>query len=231
MQARLLTHGLPLLLAASALACGVSTGQSPAAAGGSGPAAGAAATGPGSVSGLSDLMGVRGSAAETQMEARGYANVGGKAQGNAVVTYWRRATDGTCVAVTTSDGRYQAIAPATAADCQASERATREVPAADAGGYRTVCGVFVDRKPIRYVCSVAGGDQRSTPTTLRFPDMAMVLHWLDGKRVRIEIEGTTPIEGTWSESEGETDLVTPEKTWFYISDRSLAAREVESMNR
>jgi len=180
---------------------------------------------------LGDLVGVRGSAAETQMEARGYSAVGGRTEGNSIVTFWRRGSDGTCVAVRSSDGRYQEIASATAQDCERAAKATRVVEKADPTGYRTVCGVFVDGKPIRYVCSVVGGDQRNTPTTLRFPDMVMVLHWQGEDRVRLELEGTVPIEGTWSESEGETDIVTPEKTWFYISDRTVAAREVESLER
>lgn len=59
--------------------------------------------------------------------------------------------------------------------------------------------------------------------------MVMVLHWLDGGRVRIELEGMRPLEGTWSESEGETDIVTPEKTWFFVTNREMAARAVEAM--
>jgi len=221
MSRGLFTHGLSLVLAACALACGPGAARSPDA-----PAGGAD-----SVSGLRDLVGMRGSTAETQMEARGYTAVGGNTEGNAKVTYWWRADDGTCVAVTTADGRYQAIVPTTAADCQRARTAARVVPSADAEGYRTVCGVFVDGRPVQYVCSVVGGDQRSTPTTLRFPDLVMVLHWLGGNRVRIEIEGANPIEGTWSESEGETDIVTPEKTWFYISDRDAAAMEIRSLPR
>jgi uncharacterized protein len=177
---------------------------------------------------LSDLVGVRGSAAETQMQARGYTAVGGGADGAASVTYWRLARDGSCVSVRTADGRYEAIAPATREDCQRAEKATQAVAKPDAGGYRTVCGVMVEGKPVRYVCSVVGGDQHSTPTTLRFPDLEMVLNWQGGKRVRVEMEGTVPIEGTWTESEGETTLVTPERTWFFVSNRQAAALEVQS---
>lgn len=180
---------------------------------------------------LRDLIGVRGSAAETQMHARGYVAVGGHTERNASVTYWRESSHGSCVSVRTADGRYTAIARASAQDCDRAAAATHAVEAPDRGGYRTVCGVFVDGKPVRSVCSVVGGDQRAKPTTLRFPDLVMVLHWLGGNRVRIEIEGSAPIEATWSESEGETDIVSPEKTWFYISNREAAAREVESMGK
>jgi hypothetical protein len=180
---------------------------------------------------LGDLIGVRGSAAETQMHARGYVAVGGRAESSASVTYWRESSSGNCVSVRTADGRYTAIERASAQDCGRAAAATRAVQAPDRSGYRTACGVFVDGKPVRYVCSVVGGDQRTEPTTLRFPDLVMVLHWLGGNRVRIEIAGAAPIEATWSESEGETDIVSHEKTWFYDSDREAAAREVESMGK
>jgi hypothetical protein len=180
---------------------------------------------------LSDLIGVRGSAAETQMHARGYVGVGGHTEPHASVTYWRKSSDGSCVSVRTADGRYTAIARASAQDCDRAAAATRAVETPDRGGYRTVCGVFVDGKPVRYVCSVVGGDQRAEPTTLRFPDLVMVLHWLGGNRVRIEMEGSAPLQATWSESEGETDIVSSEKTWFYISNREAAAREVQSMGK
>jgi hypothetical protein len=155
--------------------------------------------------------------------------VGGHSEPHASVTYWRNSSDGSCVSVRTADGRYQAIARASAQDCDRAAAATPAVETPDPGGYRTVCGVFVDGKPVRYVCSVVGGDQRVAPTTLRFPDIVMVLHWQGAKGVRIEIEGSAPIQATWSESEGETDIVSSEKTWFYLSDREAASREVQSM--
>jgi hypothetical protein len=206
---RLLLAPVPLLATILALACASGGGSS-------------------SSSELDDLIGARGSAGESQMQARGYTAVGGDVEGSTKVSYWRRTRDGRCVSVRTADGRYQAIAPATPQDCERAEGATQAVAAPDPGGYRTVCGVMVGTRPVEYVCSVEGGDQRSRPTTLRFPDMVMVLHWLPGNRVRVELEGAAPIEGTWSESEGETDIVTPEKTWFYISDRGLAESRVKS---
>lgn len=188
-----------------------------------------ATTGP--ATGLGDLVGMRGSAAETQMQARGYTAVGGHAEQSEMVAFWRASRDGGCVEVRTADGRYRSIEPVPSPECDRAEQATRVVGTAEPSGFRTVCGVFVDGKPVRYVCSVVGGDQHRKPTTLRFPDMVMVLHWLDGKRVRIELEGAKPIEGTWNESEGETDLFTAEKTWFYVSDPGMAAWELKSMDR
>jgi len=127
MKTRSRMRGLSTVVATCAIACGVGASRPSAPADGGAAAPEAAAPSPRSVSGLSDLIGVRGSAAESQMEARGYANAGGSAEGNAMVSYWRRESDGRCVAVTTSDGRYQAIAPAEPADCQRAEEATRVV--------------------------------------------------------------------------------------------------------
>lgn len=180
---------------------------------------------------LSGLVGLSGTAGESRLADLGYQSVGGRNEDNASITYWRRTSDASCVMVRTVEGSYASVAPAAADECAAAEAATTAVAEADAGGYRTVCGVIVDGSPVRYVCSVVGGDQRVDPTTLRFPDQVMTLHWLEENRVRIEIEGLNPIEGTWSESEGETDLVTPGQTWFYISNREAAAFEVQSMEQ
>jgi hypothetical protein len=57
----------------------------------------------------------------------------------------------------------------------------------------------------------------------------MVLHWEAGNRVRVEMPGSAPLEGIWTEYEGETDIVTPEQTWFYVSNREAAALEVRSL--
>lgn len=217
---------IPFVLA---LAGSGNVGSAPTAVPAAARATSAEPSGSGVVPNLSDLVGVRGSAAEAQMQARGYTAVGGEADGAAKVTYWRLARDGSCISVRTADGRYEAIAPATREDCERAEKATQGVAKPDAGGFRTVCGVMVEGKPVRYVCSVVGGDQHSTPTTLRFPDLEMVLKWQAGKSVSVEMQGSVPIAGTWSDSEGETDIVTPEKTWFYVSNRQAAALEVQSL--
>jgi hypothetical protein len=175
---------------------------------------------------LQDLVGARGSSADTQLEARGYTAVGGHAEGAAtVVSYWRSG-DGRCVAVRGGDGRIESIASAAAQACDDAERATRVVAAPDPGGHRTPCGVMLDGEPVRYVCSVVGGDQRRAPTTLRFPDLVLVLDWQDAGRVQVGIEGSQPIDATWAEAEGETTITAPEKTWFFVSDPERAAREL-----
>jgi hypothetical protein len=57
-----------------------------------------------------DLLGARAPGAETQMQARGYADVGGN-------NTWWNATTGVCVKVHVSQGRYRTIDMAPAADC------------------------------------------------------------------------------------------------------------------
>ncbi len=69
-----------------------------------------------------DLLGARAPGAETQMQARGYADVDGN-------TWWNDQT-GVCVKVHVSQGRYKAIDMVTAADCgmKAMEDSDRPSP-------------------------------------------------------------------------------------------------------
>jgi hypothetical protein len=215
--------GLTVFIVAAA-ACGSSEA----------PPADSAAAGTAPASGLDPkvtaLVGARGSSGESELATLGYTAAGGRTEDGASVTFWNHAGDNGCLKVRTVDGRYESIEPATADDCAAAAAAkTTAAPAA--GGYATVCGVMVEGKPVRYVCSVVDGDQRIRPTLLKFHDMEMTIDWLDATRVRLNMEGMNPIEGTWKESEGETDLVTPGQTWFYISNRDAAAMEVKSMNQ
>lgn len=66
---------------------------------------------------LADLVGVRGAAGESQLEARGY-DLHHAAQGDdKSYTYWWNASSKKCVRVTTEDGRYTAINSESAGDC------------------------------------------------------------------------------------------------------------------
>ena len=68
--------------------------------------------------GLADLVGARAAGGETQMQARGYTNVGGQTGDDRSWTYWWNARTQTCVTVSTVEGRYEAITPSPAPDCQ-----------------------------------------------------------------------------------------------------------------
>ncbi|MFN3747496.1 MAG: hypothetical protein ACK4SJ_02300 [Sphingorhabdus sp.] len=66
---------------------------------------------------LADLVGVKGAAGESQLEARGYG-LHHAAQGDdKSYTYWWNASSKKCVRVTTEDGRYTAINSESAGDC------------------------------------------------------------------------------------------------------------------
>ena len=67
---------------------------------------------------IRDLVGARGAGGETQMEARGYTNVGGETGDDRKWTYWWNPRTRTCVTVATVDGRYEAITTSPAADCE-----------------------------------------------------------------------------------------------------------------
>ena len=91
----------------------------------SGSAASALAQAP---SGLSDLVGIRGSSGETQMEARGYALIKTIPVRDQKWSYWWSRDQGQCVQVATSDGRYSAINQVPAQNCgqaQADDRGGR----------------------------------------------------------------------------------------------------------
>lgn len=70
---------------------------------------------------IADLVGARAAGAETQMQARGYADVGGNN------TWWNAATK-TCVRVHVSQGHYSAISQIKAAACGEAGGSTTQCP-------------------------------------------------------------------------------------------------------
>ena len=96
--------------------------------------------------------------------------------------------------------------------------------------FQTVCGVIIDRKTHSYLCTVAEikGNKGIERTALRFPDQEIQLVWGKGKQVDVLFEGlTSATPATYSTGEGETDLFIEDKTYFYYSDRGMAAKAVE----
>jgi hypothetical protein len=61
------------------------------------------------VSDLQSLIGVKGASAEGEMTRRGYTYRGGDQIGDSAFTYWQQPRSSNCVAVRTTDGRYQSI--------------------------------------------------------------------------------------------------------------------------
>jgi hypothetical protein len=173
---------------------------------------------------LQDLIDARGSSGETELENRGYEFIRTEKSGDSAYSYWLESETGKCVTVRTENGRYQSLVYAPSPDCgttNTSELSTET--------FKTVCGVIVDGQNYRYLCEVSeqyNGNNRIT-TTLRYPDIELQLTWKSGNQVTIDTTGASSIDATYSTSEGETDIFTSDKTYFYISDKDLAAMEVQ----
>ncbi|MCB1825813.1 MAG: hypothetical protein KDJ54_15005 [Candidatus Competibacteraceae bacterium] len=179
--------------------------------------------------GLQDLVGARGSSGEQALEKRGYRFVKGEKSGGNSYTNWLNARTGQCIIVRTANGRYQSIVTAPDFDCRdgAAESAPPPSPGASGGRFATVCGVTVDGKLYRYRCKVEGAAPGGRGRTiLHYPDQTITLNWHGGRRVSVIFEGMKPQQTTYNTSEGSTQFVFEDKTYFYISDRHAAKMEV-----
>jgi hypothetical protein len=186
---------------------------------------------------LSRLVGVRGRNGESELQRLGYSYQGGRKTETSSLTFYKSSKSGRCLQVVTRGGRYESLGYVDDAECRSARAATMVAtgktslsgrPGSDS--YQTVCGVMVGGKTYRYVCEVTDltEGKRVERTALRFPDNELLLVWGDGKRVDVQIEGlAAPIPATYSTSEGETDVLLEGKTYFYYSDRGLAAMEVK----
>ncbi len=181
---------------------------------------------------LQKLVGARGSSGETQLRSQGYEFVGGEVEGNNAYTYYREPQTNNCLQVTTADGRYRSLKYTSDADCErvANARLGITDEPIPPGAFKTVCGVIVDGKTYRYLCNVTNHftGEKLTKTTLSYPDVVFDLVWLSDDRLRMESQGIKPQEYQYSTSEGETDIITPDKVYFYYSNPELAAIEVKN---
>jgi len=66
---------------------------------------------------LDDLVGARGSSGESELQRRGFENVGGEKGADRSYTYWWNERSRQCVTVATMDGRYVSITSSPAPDC------------------------------------------------------------------------------------------------------------------
>ncbi|MEL4895782.1 hypothetical protein [Crocosphaera sp. Alani8] len=69
---------------------------------------------------LQDLVGVRGSSGEMELQRRGYQFIRTEKSSNDAYSYWREESTGKCLVVRTSDGRYQSLVYAPEFDCKNS---------------------------------------------------------------------------------------------------------------
>lgn len=67
--------------------------------------------------GLGDLVGARGSSGESELQRRGYENVGGRKGDDRSYTYWWNERSRQCVTVAAMDGRFASITSSPAPDC------------------------------------------------------------------------------------------------------------------
>lgn len=171
---------------------------------------------------LADLVGARAAGGETQLEARGYANVGGETGEDRGWTYWWNARTQTCVTVSTVNGRYDAITTSPAPDCRRTAEPTRpEARAAPSGGdgqhwfdIGLICfgegrrptaatryGYTWDFSKGRYVFG-----NSTELTTQDFDASVMIQIWDDGGRIRLPSKLIPPIHSRgdhgWWELDG-----------------------------
>ena len=175
---------------------------------------------------LQDLVDVRGSSGEAELENRGYEFLRTEKSEDSAYSYWIESETGKCVTVRTENGRYQSLVYTPSFDCDTTA-STSELRTET---FETVCGVIVDGTSYSYLCKASdqyNGDNKFK-TILRYPDIELQLTWKPENQVKIDTTGTSSIEATYFTSEGETDIVTPDKTYFYISNQELAAIEVKN---
>jgi hypothetical protein len=70
------------------------------------------------VSDLQSLVGVKGASAESELTRKGYTYRGGDQIGDSAFSYWKQPRTNSCVAVRTTDGRYQSITYAEPSKCK-----------------------------------------------------------------------------------------------------------------
>ena len=177
--------------------------------------------------GLQDLVGARGGSGEEALRERGYKFVKGEKSGAGSYTYWRQARTGQCIVVRTAEGRYQSLVTALNASCQ--DGAAESAPAPAPGGFATVCGVTVEGKLYRYKCTMEGAAPGGPgKTVVRYPDQNITLNWRGPRRASVIFEGMKPQSVRPSTSEGTTQFVFEDKTYFYVSNRDAARMEVQN---
>lgn len=180
--------------------------------------------------GLQDLVGARGGSGEQALKERGYKFVKGEKSGSDSYTNWRNARTGQCITVRTANGRYQSLVTAPDFDCQGGTAEGAPAPGGGSGGrFATVCGVIVEGKHHRYKCTVEGAAPGGRgKTVVHYPDQTITLNWRGGRRGSVTFEGMKPQPVTFSTSEGATQFMFEDKTYFYVSDRDAAKMEVQN---
>ena len=180
--------------------------------------------------GLQDLINVRGSSGEAEMEKRGYEAVRSDAVGdNERRMYWRDGASGRCVAVRVADGRYQSLSEVPREDCAAATAASAPTAPLPADAFATVCGVLVNGQTYRYKCTVNGAAPGGPgETVLNYPDQKIALKWLGPKRLAVTFEGMNPQELGYVQAEGNIEFNYEGSVYMYTYNLESAALEVKN---
>ncbi len=186
---------------------------------------------------LEDLVGARGSSAESAFAERGLDYVGGEKSDDSSYTYWRESKTGKCVTVRVADGRVQSIVYAPDADCDRVGSGTGEDAGAgsdDESSFDTVCGVIVDGKTHRYRCQIRNEGcegQGFCRTILTLPDNKLRIDWHKGDQMEVTFEGMNPQKTTATVEDGQTRFDIGDQTYFVYRARERAKREVAKLDQ
>lgn len=174
---------------------------------------------------VKSLIGAKGRDGEEGLKKAGYEHRNTEKSGGNSITHWQG--KGGCLEVTTTDGRYASITAVDSGKCKAGSQET--AASGTPGAMRTVCGVIVGGKTTRYLCEVV--ENRQGTTKLTMPDTNLQLTWKPDGKVEFLQEGVPMVMAKYSESEGETDIMVDERTFFYISNPSAAEMEVKNFKK
>jgi len=181
--------------------------------------------------GLQDLIGAKGRDGEYQLQQRGYTWIRTEKTDDSAYSYWQEQENGQCITVRTTDGRYASIVYAPYSDCQGGGTTGGGASSYREDKFDTVCGVIVNGETYRYRCKAVdfydGG--KKVKTALHWPDQNMRLVWKSDNRVVLHFEGMKPMDATYASYEGETNFQFEDKTYFYISNKDMAAFEVKDL--
>lgn len=96
--------------------------------------------------GLQDLVGVRGSSGETQLEMRGYTHIETHADSDRKHSYWWNGDGKKCVHVVTWDGKYQSIEDASKSDCNQKDGSNTGTAVAAVAGIAVLGALLASKK-------------------------------------------------------------------------------------
>lgn len=183
------------------------------------------------VPGLQDLIGVRGRDAEPEMVKRGYTWIRTEKTDSEAYGYWRDNRGGRCLAVRTSEGRWESIVFVPSFSCESEESSDSGAGYDRTDEFETVCGVAFGGKIHRNRCKVVDYYREDTKkmTDVHFPDQVMRLRWQNDRKVAVHIEGQETQRVEYRAAVGDINYFMDDKTYFYTADQEKAKLEVANL--